>query len=182
MATVGYSSRCKVCNSAHRTEIERWVRDGLSFRQVSEKLRQEHDERISHGAIQRHMTEHFDVQAVARDKYEKAKIQEQHEQSQQLMEQEAGKLLSEIDMLDKVARQNFELYAAAHGWLMELVSTRAQKIPQALVQLAKSSSEEIRQHLKQKQELLGLNTDEEKKVDFGDLLLAAWEQMSDGEE
>lgn len=181
MATVGYSSRCKVCNSAHRAEIERWVRDGLSFRQTSEMLLEKYGEKISFSAIKRHMAEHFDVQAVARDKYEKAKIQEQHEKSQQLMEQEAEKLLSDVEMLDQVARRNFELYTAAHGWLMELVSSKTAKIPLALVQLIKSSSEEIRQHLKQKQELLGLGTDEEKKMDLADLLLAAWEQMNDGE-
>lgn len=169
MATVGYSSRCKVCNSAHRTEIERWIREGMSSRQASDKLQQEYDERISYRAIQRHMQEHFDVRVAAREQYER---------SQLLMEQETEKVLSEIEMLDQAARQNYELFTAARAWLMELVNSRA-KIPQSLVQLAKSSSEESRQHLKQKQELLGDSSDEEKKLDLADLLLATWEQIND---
>lgn len=76
------------------------------------------------------------------------------------------KLLSEIDMLDQAACQNFELFNAASAWLVELVCSRKPKIPQSLVQLANRSSEEIRQHLKQKQELLGLNTEEGKKMDL----------------
>lgn len=181
MATVGYSSRCKVCNSLHRSEIERWIREGISYRQVSRKLSEEHEETISHPTLVRHMAEHFNVVAATRDKYEKTKIQEQHEQSQRLMDEESNKLLSEIEMLDQVARMNFQLYMASHSWLMELINDKFPKIPIPLVSLAKMASEELRQHLKQKQELLGEAKEEDKKLDFADLLLSTWDRIEQDE-
>lgn len=35
----GYSSWCKICNSRHRAEVERWIKEeGLSFREASRRL------------------------------------------------------------------------------------------------------------------------------------------------
>lgn len=170
---VGYSSRCKVCNSPYRVAIEQWSREGFSSRQIAERLEQEYDERISYRAIHRHMQEHFDVQETAREQYER---------SQQLMRQETAKVLSDVERLEQAINRNYELFLMVHGWLAELVRIRADKLPHALVQLYKAANEEIRQHIKQKQELLGLDAGEHgKKVDFVELLNAAWDLIEQEE-
>lgn len=69
---VGYSARCKVCNSPHRAEIEKWVKEeGISAREAARQLA-EMGEKISHEAIRRHMLEHFDVTAEVRKQYHKS--------------------------------------------------------------------------------------------------------------
>lgn len=143
---VGYSARCKVCNSPRRAEVEKWVKEeGISVREAARRLA-EHGEKISHEAIRKHMIEHFDIKAEAREQYQRSK-----EQMQQLVE----KRVSDIEMLDEIARGSFELNKAARAWLQELVQERNKKIPKALVDLISTTAAEVRQHLKAKQELLG---------------------------
>lgn len=159
---VGYSARCRVCNSAYRAEIEKWCKEeGLSPRAASARLLEQYKEKISHKSIWQHMTEHFDVRAEAREQYQRSK-----EQMQQLVE----KRLSDIEMLDDVAYGSFELNRAARAWLQELVQDRNKKIPKALVDLISTTAAEVRQHLKAKQELLG----EDPANDIADALRTLW--------
>ncbi|SMB97975.1 Ribonuclease R winged-helix domain-containing protein [Thermanaeromonas toyohensis ToBE] len=142
---VGYSARCKVCNSPHRAEIEKWIKEGgVSAREVARRLA-EMGEKISHEAIRRHMLEHFDVAAEAREQYRK---------SQKQFDLEVKKRLSDIEMLDATIADNFELSQATTAWLKELLEER-KKPPLALVQLREKLQSEMRQAMKTKLELLG---------------------------
>jgi len=143
--SAGYSTRCKVCNSPHRAEIEKWCKEeGVSTREASRRLA-ETGERISYEAIRRHMLEHFDVRAEAREQYQKSQAQ---------MEQLAAKVVSEVEMVDRVAKENFELHLATRAWLQRLVEEE-KKPPMSLVALHQATAAEVRQQLKQKLELLG---------------------------
>lgn len=116
----GHSSRCKVCNSPRRALIEKWAKeDGLSLRAISEKLKQEYDEKISHKSIWRHLNEHFDV---------KAEVREQYQKSQQQFQKSVEKRLSDIEMLDMTIADNFKLSQATTTWIKELIENRG-KIP-----------------------------------------------------
>lgn len=158
---VGYSARCKVCNSPRRAEVEKWVKDeGISVREAARRLT-EQGEKISHEAIRKHMLEHFDVKAEAREQYQKSR-----EQMQRLVE----KRVSDIEMLDDIAYGSYELNRAARAWLHDLVRERNRKIPKALVDLISTTAAEVRQHLKAKQELLG----EDPANDIADALRTLW--------
>jgi len=162
----GYSARCKVCNSGHRTEIERWIREeGLSPRQASQKLKDEYQESISHKSIWRHMNEHFDVKAEARKQYQK---------SQQQIKEQAQKRLSEIEILDNIIAGDYELHQGVRQWLADLV-TEKKRIPLALVQLLTATASEVRQHMKQKQAMLG----EDPASKIAEVLSDLWEEDED---
>lgn len=142
----GYSSRCKVCNSQHRVEIEKWAKeDGLSVRAISAKLKEEFGEEISYKSIWQHLNEHFDVKAEVREQYRKSQ-----EQYQKVVE----KRLSDLEMLDATIADNYDLSQATTAWLRDLIEKR-QKIPLSLVQLRGKLQSEMRQAIKQKAELLG---------------------------
>lgn len=142
----GYSSRCKVCNSQHRVQIEKWAKeDGLSPRMISAKLKEGFGEQISHKSIWQHLNEHFDIKAEVREQYQKSQ-----EQCQKIVE----KQLSDLEMLDVTIADNFELSQATTAWLNDLINKRG-RIPQPLVQLREKLQSEMRQAMKQKAELLG---------------------------
>lgn len=143
---VGYSSRCKVCNSPRRVEIEKWAKeDGLSPRAISARLEREFGEKISYKSIWQHLNEHFDIKAGAREQYEKS--QEQYEKLVQ-------RRLSDVEVLDRTVAENYELSLATTAWLKSLLERR-RRIPLSLVQLREKLQSEMRQAIKQKAELLG---------------------------
>lgn len=162
----GYSARCRVCNSPHRVEIERWCKEeGLSPRAAAAKLLEQHKEKITHVSIWKHMNEHFDVRAEAREQYQK---------SQRQMQQLAQKQVSDIEMLNSIARGEYELHQAARLWLDELVAYRA-KIPKTLVDLFAVTAGEVRQQLRQKQVLLG----EDSEGRLADAMVATLEELQE---
>ncbi|NPV30646.1 MAG: hypothetical protein HPY58_13565 [Firmicutes bacterium] len=162
---VGYSARCKVCNSPHRVEIEKWVKEGgISAREVARRLA-EMGEKISHEAIRRHMLEHFDVTAEAREQYQK---------SQEQFERAVQRRLSDIEMLDATIADNFELSQATTAWLKDLIAQRKNP-PLALVQLREKLQSEMRQAMKTKQELLG--DDSESKL--ADAMVATLDELQE---
>lgn len=151
----GYSSQCKVCNSQHRVEIEKWAKEkGLSSREISTKLKEKYGEKISHKSIWWHLKEHYDIKAEVREIYQKSKEQYQ---------KNVDKQLSDIEMLDTTIADNFGLSQATTAWLNDLINER-EKIPLPLVQLREKLQSEMRQAIKQKQELLG-DDPESKKAD-----------------
>jgi len=142
----GYSARCKVCNSPHRAEIEKWCKEeGVSTREAARRLA-ELGEKVSHEAIRRHMIEHFDVKAEAREQYQKSK-----QQMQQLVQ----KQLSDIEMLERVSAENYELSRQTLAWLTRFCAEQGKAPPSALVNLHEKLTAEMRQAIKQKMELLG---------------------------
>jgi len=164
----GYSTRCKVCNSPHRAEIEKWCKDeGLSPRAVAAKLLEIHGEKISHQSIWKHMNEHFDVKAEAREQYQRSKEQ---------FKEAVKKRLSDIEMLDAVAQGDYELHQAARSWLDKLVKDKA-KIPKSLVDLLATTAGEVRQQLKQKQAMLG----EDPASKIAEVLSDLWEEEDEDE-
>ena len=143
---VGYSSRCRVCSSPHRVEIEKWCKtEGLSTRTASLRLLQTCGEKISHHSVNKHMNEHFDIRAEAR---------EQHQKSQQHFHGFVEKQLSDIEMLEQTAAENYELAQATVAWLRELIEQRKNP-PLALVQLREKLQAEMRQAMRTKAEFLG---------------------------
>jgi len=62
---IGYSARCRACNSPHRSAIDERLLGGESSRTVSAWLSETHGERIPHQALGNHRTEHLDVKAEA---------------------------------------------------------------------------------------------------------------------
>lgn len=167
----GYSARCKVCNSPHRALIEKWAKqDGLSPRAISDKLREEFQESISHKSIWRHLNEHFDVKAEAREQYQR---------SQEQFQEAVKKRLTDIEMLDSIIQGNFELHQAAKAWLDDLLNGR-KRIPKTLVDLLAVTAGEVRQQLKQKQTMLGEDSAERGLEDLADILRQAWDVITGG--
>lgn len=168
----GYSSRCKVCNSQHRAEIERWAKeDGLSPRAIAAKLSSEFEENIGYKSIWQHLREHFDVKAEAREQYQKSQAQ---------LQELVQRRLSDLEMLDAIIKGDFELHQAARAWLNELVASRA-KIPKTLVDLLAATAGEVRQQLKQKQAMLGEDPAERGLEDLADILRQAWDVVTGGD-
>lgn len=169
----GYSSRCKVCNSQHRVEIEKWAReDGLSPRAISSKLKDEFGEVISYKSIWQHLNEHFDVKSEAREQYQK---------SQEQIQKAVQKQLSDIEMLDNIAQSNFELYQGVKTWLEEILKEKAKAPPKSLVDLLSATASEVRQQFKQKQELLGESPEKDALENLADVLKEAWSMVDNGE-
>jgi len=169
----GYSSRCKVCNSLHRVEIEKWAKeDGLSSRAISAKLKEEFGEQISHKSIWQHLNEHFDV---------KAEVREQYHKSQQQMQKQVKKCLSDIEMIDSIVQGNYELYKGVKGWLESYIHEKGKAPPKSLVDLLSTTAAEVRQQLKQKQELLGDDPATNGLENLADILKEAWDVIRGGE-
>ncbi|MGE5593807.1 MAG: hypothetical protein ACM3X3_09035 [Betaproteobacteria bacterium] len=172
----GYSARCKVCNSPHRVQIEEWARkEGLSPRAISARLASEFGEPVSHKAVWRHLKDHFDVRAEARGLYEESKAK---------MEEFAGKRVSEVEELDgaiaRAAALNRKVTALLDGMLPDADGDKsgramALRIPRSLVELYSATSAELRQHVKQKQGLLGDDPDSK----LADAVVATLEELQE---
>lgn len=167
----GYSSRCKVCNSQHRVEIEKWAKEeGMSPRTLSSRLKEEFGEDISYKSIWQHLNEHFDIKAEAREQYRKSKEQ---------MQKTVKKHLSDIEMLDSIAQSNYELYQGVKAWLEEILKEKAKAPPKSLVDLLSATASEVRQQFKQKQELLGESPEKDALENLADVLKEAWDVLKD---
>ncbi len=144
----GYSARCKVCNSPHRAEVERWRGEGLSYQAIADRLA-DLGECVSYESVRRHLANHFNVKAEARRQYEKSKA---------AMREQVDRTLSEVEMLDGVARRSYKLLEATSAWLDELLDPARggrQEPPRELVRLHAALAAEVRQHLLAKASVLG---------------------------
>ena len=156
----GYSSRCRVCNSPHRTEVEKWCKEeGLRSRGASARLLSEYGEKISHQSIWKHLDEHFDIRTEVKEKREKRHrdlnvVQEQLKKSEEQLQRAVHKGLSDIEMLESTIASNFDLSQATTAWLADLVEQKS-KIPLTLVQLREKLQSEMRQAMRTKAEFLG---------------------------
>lgn len=158
---LGYSSRCKICNLEHRSEVERLRQQGESYRAIQQWLK-ERGVKVSVAAIKNHFDEHFPVQKEAAERY--------YEQSKAVFEDAVEQRLSEIEMLDRVMAVEYELHQATGAWLKELVERRA-RLPMAVVALHKETAAELRQAAKTKAELLG----DDPMSSLANALSALWE-------
>ena len=65
MSGLGYSTRCRACNSANRVEIDRRLLGGDSARAVAGWLVEACAEKIPFQALANHKAEHLDVKTEA---------------------------------------------------------------------------------------------------------------------
>jgi hypothetical protein len=160
----GYSSQCKVCNSPKRLEIEGWSKtDGKSSREISVMLHGE----ISHTAINSHMKEHYDVQAAAREEYYK---------SNENLEKDAKKRLTDIQILDELIQDNHILHSGVIKEVKDITNKAA--LPMPMVSLLNGTSTEICRAIKTKMDLLGENPGGKAAESFMDLIRLASESRS----
>lgn len=131
-----------------------------------------HGDRISHQSIWKHMNEHFNVRAEALEQYEKSQV---------LMKKAVNEQLAEVDMLDELARTNYELHMAAQAWA-DAVVRRQGRLPGTLVKLLAVTAGETRQQIKQKLELLGKDPENKKSDAIHTLLDALLADDEDDEE
>lgn len=152
----GYSSRCKVCNSSHRADVEHWVKDeGVSYREAARRLA-DLGETVSHEGVRNHLTEHFDVRGEARLQYEASKQQ---------LQAAGAKAVDAICAIDQVIARAAGLNAAIAAALAAVVGDSPEDarrragggyvLPRVAVELFGSTANEIRQGALAKQRLLG---------------------------
>lgn len=91
---LGYSSRCRACNSANRTEIDRRLLGGESARAVAGWLVEACGEKIPFQALANHKAEHLDVKAEAM-----AKIAA----SAPAFESAVAQVVADVNVLNEVA-------------------------------------------------------------------------------
>lgn len=165
---LGYSSRCKICNSEHRSEVEQLRQQGESYRAIQQWLK-ERGVKVSVAAIKNHFDEHFPVRQEAAERY--------YQKSREVFEEAVEKRLNEIEMLDRVMAVEYELHQATGAWLKELVEKRA-RLPMAVVALHKETAAELRQAAKTKDELLG----DDPMSKLAEAMRALWEEEDAGDE
>ena len=62
---LGYSAKCRACNSLHRVEIDTRLLSGESARSVATWLEATHGEKIPHQGLSNHRSEHLDAHGEA---------------------------------------------------------------------------------------------------------------------
>lgn len=137
--------RCKTCTSRHRLWIERLRGDGIPCDVISAKLKQEHGEEITGESLRRHFRKHVDLQRA---------LQERYAASEALADVAAGRRLSDVQRLDAViddsSRRSAEL-----GERIDVIVSEGKAPPMAIVEAYKAATAEMRQAIKQKNDLLG---------------------------
>lgn len=109
---VGYSTRCRACNSAHRAEIDELLLGGKTPREVSAWLEQTHSESLSHKAINQHRANHLNVLKEA-----KARMQD----VQPEFDEAVNKVVAELEVLDELAGIGLGVARALQHRIMDSV-------------------------------------------------------------
>jgi len=164
---VGYSARCKICNSEHRAEVERMKEDGASLAEIAVWLKQR-GQSVSKAAVHRHFMEHFPVREEVARRYV--------EQSRAVMEEAVQRRLSELEILDAMIERGYRMHLLAADHIEEAVTKEfpvllkngkplldgefkpvmRKGVPaKQMVDLFTGSISEVRQAIKLKTELLG---------------------------
>lgn len=164
---VGYSARCKLCNSEHRAEVERRKEQGDSLAAIVAFMKQ-HGESISKTAVHRHFVEHFPVKQEAAKRYA--------EQSQTVLTEAVDKRLTDVEMLDELIARSMRMNAAAMDHISESLNTdypvllkngkplldaeykpvMRKGVPaKQMVELFNGTAAEVRQALRTKDDLIG---------------------------
>jgi hypothetical protein len=178
----GKKKSCKVCESQNRLEIEIWkLVDGLSPRPIEDKLYEEKGEEISHATINTHFRDHVDKKRELTVKYmaHKRAIADGTAIDDS---DETGIKLKELNRLDDSIGEAHILVQAASREIRNQLKMKIAKtttsvkgskiklsdengnlvtytpLQQVLVQLYKTASEELRQSVKTKMEILGVDS------------------------
>lgn len=111
-----YATRCKVCNSPHRNEIETLLAQGWGTPRISQWLKDTYSEEISHKSIYKHKMNHWNVQREIA-----ARISTQ--QSQELFEQQVQKGITRIESLRNERQENQKLADQLRLIFFDLIQT-----------------------------------------------------------
>jgi len=114
--SIKHSSHCKVCNSEHRSEIEKLLTEGWGVKRISDWLKEKYNEHISHTAIHNHKKNHWNVGL-------EIKKRAAQKESEQLFEEEVKKGLSRLETLKVEREQNFELAKQLRMIFFDLIKT-----------------------------------------------------------
>jgi hypothetical protein len=167
---VGYNAQCKLCNCEQRAEAEQMREQGASLQQIVDFLAG-HGVTLSKPAVKRHFDTHFAPKEEAARRY--------YEQSEAVMQQAVGKRLTDLEMLDATIERNYRLHIVAHDWIQDRLAKRGALYMdnKPMVDLLSSTSSELRQAIKLKQELLG----EDPTTALADVMKALWTGGDDDE-
>ncbi|MDI6840445.1 MAG: hypothetical protein QMD71_06340 [bacterium] len=165
---LGYSTRCKVCNSPNRDKIEQWMLEGVTLVDCVDRVKKELKESIGRTSIWKHMREHFvdkdTIKQVYADKKtaqeygeKKDKVDLAYEKSKLLKSQYIDKNLSEIEKLDDMIETDYAMYKRTAELMADKLK---QKIaPKPLADFLKVLNTNINTSLKTKAELLGTDAE-----------------------
>lgn len=172
MQRIGYSRRCKICNSPHRATIEEWMTSGkVTLVEAEERSVKELGEFFSRTSIWRHMKDHF----ISREDIRKAYTEKKAEELAKLSEdefdaaQEKSRLLqakyvegnlTELEKLDDMIEKDYALYVRAVKLMNEKLDNK--QTPRSLVDFLRALNTNINTSLKTKAELLGTDAESRK--------------------
>ena len=181
-----YDKRCKTCNSKHRLEIEKWyTKDRLKPSVIHSKLLEKYDEDISRSSLYNHFDHHYNVTACAR---------ELAEESEKNLVHDAGLILKDVEILDKLIQSKLRRHEQLDEWLSALLNTdfddfgvmvqsnslKLPNLPMAYVSLYESCASEVRQAVHAKKILFGDNpSGDDKIMDFMELVLRSQKKIDD---
>ena len=138
---IGYSAKCRVCNSPHREEIDARLLEGWSIRRVARWLKEEHGEAISPASLQRHRTAHLNVTEEARARLEAVRPK---------FEAAVEKTLDEIRTLDEIAALGLEVARS----LTPLIKNPEARVSKARADVWAAALREAREAMRAKHEIL----------------------------
>lgn len=169
MKVIGYSSRCKICNSPHRATVEEWMTSGgMTLAEAEERSTKELGEFFSKTSIWRHMKDHFvskeDVKKVYTEKKAKelAKLKEEEfdaiqEKSRLLQTKYVEGNLTELEKLDDMIEKDYAMYVRTVELMKEKLESKL--APKPLVDFLRVLNSNINTSLKTKAELLGTDAE-----------------------
>jgi len=169
MKVIGYSSRCKICNSPHRATVEEWMTSGeMTLVEAEERSTKELGEFFSRTSIWRHMKDHFvskeDVKKVYTEKKAKdlAKLKEEEfdaaqEKSRLLQAKYVEGNLTELEKLDDMIEKDYAMYVQTVELMKEKLESKL--APKPLVDFLRVLNSNINTSLKTKAELLGTDAE-----------------------
>lgn len=169
MTVIGYSRRCKICNSPHRATVEEWMTSGkMTLVEAEERSTKELGEFFSRTSIWRHMKDHFiskeDIKKVYTDKKSeelaKLKIEEfnaAQEKSRLLQAKYVEGNLTELEKLDDMIEKDYAMYLQTVALMNEKLENKL--APKPLVDFLRVLNSNINTSLKTKAELLGTDAE-----------------------
>ena len=169
MKVIGYSRRCKICNSPHRATVEGWMTSGgMTLVEAEERSTKELGEFFSRTSIWRHMKDHFvnkeDIKKIYTNKKSeelaKLKVEEfnaAQEKSRLLQAKYVEGNLTELEKLDDMIEKDYAMYLRTVELMKEKLENKL--APKPLVDFLRVLNSNINTSLKTKAELLGTDAE-----------------------
>ncbi len=138
---VGYSAKCRACNSPHREEIDARLLEGWSTRKVAAWLAEVYGEKISPAGLHRHRSAHLNVLEEAKERLESVRPK---------FEAAVEKTLDEIRTLDEIAALGLEVARS----LTPLIKNPEARVSKARADVWAAALREAREAMRAKHEIL----------------------------